>query len=100
MSEFSDARPQYEAHGSDGRPPVVIGVIAGVVAGSVLSFVAYWFGLELWPYMLGLVLVIKVAVGVGLRKRERTRGFAYGVLMSLALGVLIFWGICGKYAQL
>jgi hypothetical protein len=90
----------YESSPSGGRPPVILGVIAGVVAGSVLSFAAYWFGRSVWPVMLGLVLAIKVGAGLVLRRRERTRGFGVGVLISLALGVLIFMGICGKYTTL
>jgi hypothetical protein len=90
----------YDGPQPEGRPPVFLGVVAGLLAGSLLSFVAYWFGRAFWPVMLGLVLVIKVVVGVGMRKRERTRGFGIGLLMSLALGVLIFLGICGKYTEL
>jgi hypothetical protein len=81
------------------RPPLVLGVIAGVVAGSLLSFVAYWFGVAFWFITPVVVLVIKLVLGFRLRSDDRTRGFAIGVLASIGLGVLIFLGLCGRALQ-
>src|SRR4051795_9460893 len=78
------------------QPPVIAGVIVGVLAGSLLSFLVYWFGMGLMLILSAVVLVIKVAVGTRLRKDERTRGVAIGILISIATGTLIFLGLCGR----
>ena len=75
---------------------MVAGVILGFVTGSLLSFVAYWLGLNALCLLPVAVLPIKVFVGRHLRHDERTRGVAIGVLLSIATGTLIFFGLCAN----
>ena len=75
---------------------MVAGVILGFVTGSLLSFVTYWLGLNVMCLLPAVVLPIKVFVGRHLRHDERTRGVAIGVLLSIATGTLIFFGLCAN----
>jgi len=88
------ARLDYRSVPGGNRPRLIGGVLMGVLAGSLLSFVAYWLGTRFICVVPVVVLAVKVFFGTQFRSDERTRGVAIGVLLSIATGALIFFGIC------
>ena len=96
MSQEPPAPLDYRGTPPGSRAPLLGGVILGLVAGSLLSFVVYWLGMAIGVVLAVVVLVIKVFVGTRWRKDERRRGVAIGVLLSIATGTLIFLGLCGR----
>jgi hypothetical protein len=90
------SRLNYQARQPEPRPPVITSAVLGALAGCLVSYVAYVLGFEIAPVMVALVLVAKVVVGRGLRRNPKLRGFGIGVLLSIGLGVLIFFGVCAN----
>lgn len=90
------ARLDYRGVPPWNRPRLIGGVLMGLAAGSLLSFVTYWFGMRFVCVVPVVVLAVKIFFGTQFRSDERTRGVAIGVLLSIATGTLIFFGFCAN----
>jgi hypothetical protein len=75
--------------------------------GGMLSYLAYSAAFSIKGFYIGgivvLVFGIKMGVGQGLARRQDyfIRGIGFGLLLSIALGSLIFFfGLCGTYVNI
>jgi hypothetical protein len=80
--------------------PLAVQMLVGLGAGILVSVIVWLGG---WKYLnlgrpgISAIIIVpaaKLIVGITFLCIRRWRGFGGGVLMSLAFGVLIFFGAC------
>jgi len=93
---------EYHRHSSEADAKLDIGLFfAGLIIGTTASGLIWWLGRR--PFVMNLsekailiVLTTKVTIAIATIVVERTRGFGLGLLVSIAIGGLIFFGVCAS----
>jgi len=70
----------------------------GLAAGSAVSLVIWWWGWERFSSINAIIaaILVKAAAGSILAAVPRVRSIGAGVLVSIAVGALIFFSVCGS----
>ena len=98
--DYESKRDQKQRRNESRKGPGrSVEVFLGLLGGGILSGIVWgWlFGYargQVWLSAIVFVPAIKVIIGVVMLAEVRMRYYGIGVLLSIALGGLIFFGIC------